>query len=619
MSRSKARKSSDTTTVNLLREEEQLAIARWSAIPWKEVEMRVFKLQKRIFTASQNGNYKVVRKLQKTLMRSRSCRLLAVRQVTQDNKGKKTAGVDGKKSLTYNQRLELVESLSLSDKSSPTRRVWIPKPGKTEKRPLGIPTIHDRALQAVVKMAMEPEWEAVFEPSSYGFRPGRSVHDAIKQIKNNLISNQKFVLDADISKCFDKINHKALLEKTGQKGKIRRLLKSWLKSGVVDAGIFSKTEEGTPQGGIISPLLANIALHGIENMLVEYATNAKGWKGSTGYPLAKRDRINTLTFIRYADDFVVIHPSKEIILECKKLIEEWLIGIGLELKPSKTRIAHTLKPELSEDGKAGFDFLGFHIQQHKAGKHKSTKTSQKKPSGLITLITPTKEAVERHQKKLGEVIKALKHTGHTKLIIKLNPIIMGWSNYYRHSDIKNVRELSRQDYQLYLKLRSWGRHRCKGSEKASYTKYWHRQIYTDRFGNSHDRIMFSEVSSKDKPIRLEKHADIPCSSKDYIMVKGNRSPYDGDWIYWSTRMGQYHDTKPSLAKALKKQKGKCPHCGLYFKLGDILETDHIKPKSKGGKNQYSNLQVLHRHCHDVKTASDGSRSPVKRVNTRGAV
>ena len=185
----------------------------WKDIPWRKLERKVFKLQKRIFKASQRGDVKAVRRLQKTLMRAWSAKCLAVRRVTQDNQGKKTAGVDGVKSLRPEQRLELVEKMKLSQKANPTRRVWIPKPGTEEKRPLGIPTMTDRALQALTKQALEPEWEARFEPNSYGFRPGRSAHDAIDAIFNCISRKAKYVLDADISKCFDKINHEALLAK----------------------------------------------------------------------------------------------------------------------------------------------------------------------------------------------------------------------------------------------------------------------------------------------------------------------------------------------------------------------------------------------------------------------
>ena len=222
----------------------------WQSINWRKLERRVFKLQKRIFKASQRGDVKAFRRLQKTLMKSWSARCLAVRRVTQDNQGKKTAGVDGVKSLTPQQRLSLISQLKLGTKAAPTRRLWIPKPGTQEKRPLGIPTIKERALQALVKLALEPEWEARFEVNSFGFRPGRSCHDAVEAIFNAIRYKAKYVLDADIAKCFDQIDHKALLDKLHTFPSVRRQIKAWLKAGVMDGKTLFPTEEGTPQGGI---------------------------------------------------------------------------------------------------------------------------------------------------------------------------------------------------------------------------------------------------------------------------------------------------------------------------------------------------------------------------------
>jgi len=227
----------------------------WDSINWQKVDKYVFKLQTRIYAASRRGEIKQVRKLQKTLMNSWSCKVLAVRRVTTENRGKKTAGVDGIKNLSPVARMKLVGQLQLTGKSRPTRRVWIPKPGKDEKRPLGIPTIHDRVLQGVVKAALEPEWEAKFEASSYGFRPGRACQDAIWTIKNAIsASKSKYVLDADIAKCFDRINHITLLHKLNYRGKVRQQIKAWLKSGVIDQKVFTAISEGTPQGGVIKKL-----------------------------------------------------------------------------------------------------------------------------------------------------------------------------------------------------------------------------------------------------------------------------------------------------------------------------------------------------------------------------
>ncbi len=270
-------------------------MVEWKQLNWRKVGKVVFKLQKRIYKASRRGDVKAIRRLQKTLMKSWSAKCLAVRRVTQDNTGKNTAGVDGVKSLSPVARFRLVNNLKLGSKVKPTRRVWIPKPGTEEKRPLGIPTMHDRALQALAKLALEPEWEARFEPNSYGFRPGRSCHDAIEAIFLSIRLKPKFVLDADISKCFDRIDHEALLKKLKTSPTIGRQVRAWLRAGVMDGKQLFPTSEGAPQGGVISPLLANIALHGMENRIKQFAETLPG----------ERDKnSSSLSLIRYADDFV---------------------------------------------------------------------------------------------------------------------------------------------------------------------------------------------------------------------------------------------------------------------------------------------------------------------------
>jgi len=262
----------------------------WNTIPWKRVQRTVFTLQKRIYRASRRGDVRAVRKLQRLLMRSRSARLLAVRRVTQENQGKKTAGVDGVKSLTPPQRLAWVDTVRRGKRAQPVRRVGIPTPETTEQRPLGIPVIADRALQALAKAALEPEWEARFEPNSYGFRPGRSCQDAIEAMFTALGHKAKYALDADIAKCFDRINHAALLTKVHTSPSLRRQLQAWLKAGVLDNGQLFPTEEGTMQGGNISPLLANIALHGLETVIIQTFPRS----GSRGF--------HAPNVIRYADD-----------------------------------------------------------------------------------------------------------------------------------------------------------------------------------------------------------------------------------------------------------------------------------------------------------------------------
>ena len=558
----------------------------WKAINWRTVERYVFKLQKRIYAASRRGNVKLVRKLQKTLMRSWSNRVLSVRRVTQDNTGKKTAGVDGVKSLSPAARFELAGQLKITVKSRPTRRVWIPKLGKDEKRPLGIPTMYDRALQAVVKAALEPEWEAVFEPNSYGFRPGRSCHDAIKQIKLCIQQKAKYVLDADLAKCFDRINHEALLQKLKIKGKVRQQIKAWLKSGVIDQGAFTATSEGTPQGGVISPLLANIALHGLENRLIEYAESLPG---------RKRDNRDNLGFIRYADDFVVIHKELAVVQRCREIISDWLKDIGLELKSEKTRVAHTLGPELSEDKEAGFDFLGHHIQQYPRGKYRSDKSSKGEVLGFDTLITPSLKASKAHQEEIGRLVRKHRSSPQAKLIKDLNPVIRGWTSYYTNSDAQTVGELKKQDNLTYLKLRRWAKRRC-GTLKKGSDKYW-----TTIGGNN---WVFATREGNANPFRLLKHSEISCSSTDYVKVKGDKSPFNGDSVYWSTRLGIHPEMPSRKTKLLKQQKGKCLACGLKFQEWDVTEIDHQVPRVLGGKDEWKNLQLLHRHCHDEKTVQD---------------
>jgi RNA-directed DNA polymerase len=556
----------------------------WKDIPWRKLEKRVFKLQKRIYQASSRGDVKATRKLQKTLLRSWAAKCIAVRRVTQDNQGKKTAGVDGVKSLSPTQRINLVKSLKLPEKAKPTRRVWIPKPGSEEKRPLGIPTIRNRALQALVKQALEPEWEARFEPNSYGFRPGRSSQDAIDAIYTAINQKPKFVLDADIAKCFDRINHESLLNKLNTFPTLRKQVKYWLKSGVMDNKELFPTSEGTPQGGVISPLLANIALHGMEERIKQYAETLN-LRDSRGCTLGKRDKRSQLNLIRYADDFVIMHEDLAVVQRCQQIISHWLNGIGLELKPSKTQITHTLN---NHEGKVGFDFLGFNLRQVKVGDYRAAKHDGR-ILGFNTLITPSKEKVKLHLSEIRRIIDINRNAPQKALIGALNPVIKGWANYY--SMVISSETFHKLGFRVYQKLRSWALYRCnRRSHKKVARKYWQT--------NETTRWLFATPEGE----VLARHSDTQI--KRHIKVQAKRSPYDGDWVYWSTRMGKHPEVDARTATLLKRQEGKCNHCGLTFKYGDMLETDHITPKQNGGNNRYNNLQLLHRHCHDTKTAND---------------
>jgi RNA-directed DNA polymerase len=562
----------------------------WKNIPWRKLERVVFKLQKRIYKASNRGEVKQVRRLQKLLMKSRAAKALAVRRVTQDNRGKKTAGVDGVKTLTPKQRLDLVTKLNLSIKVKPTRRVWIPKPGTEEKRPLGIPTMQDRALQALVKLALEPEWEARFEANSYGFRPGRSCHDAIGAIFTSIKHKPKYVLDADISKCFDRINHDALLTKLNTYPTLRRLIRAWLKAGVMDGKDLFPTLEGTPQGGVISPLLANVALHGLEELVMGLAPNFD-MRRPDNTQLSVRDKLKSISLICYADDFVILHQDLEVIMHCRTEVEKWLQGMGLELKPSKTRIAHILNQ--LEDEKPGFNFLGFNIRQFPVGKYNSG-SNRTGILGFKTIITPSKDSQKRHYRKLAEVIDKARGISQATLIKRLNPIIRGWCQYF--STVVSQKVYERLWHLTVWKLLKWGRHRHRNKNRA-----WIRFRYFKTLGGNTWEFLTREG---DNPLKLTQHSEIEI--KRYVKVKGTASPYDGNWTYWSTRMGIHPETPTKVAKLLKQQKGQCSHCGYYFKDEDVMEIDHKLPKSQGGKDALNNFQLLHRHCHDTKTAGDGS-------------
>ncbi|NEQ83382.1 MAG: group II intron reverse transcriptase/maturase [Moorea sp. SIO2I5] len=549
--------------------------SEWNTVNWRKLEMVVFKLQKRIYQASQRDDVYVVRRLQKTLMKSWSAKMLAVRKVTQQNKGKKTAGIDGKKALTSKRRLTLVANLKMYKKPQPTRRVWIDKPGRKEKRPLGIPTIYDRALQALTKQALEPEWEARFEPNSYGFRPGRSCHDAIEAIFKYVVKIPKWVLDADISKCFDKINHDALLSKLNTYPSMRRLIKKWLKAGVIDEGTFSPTDEGTPQGGIISPLLANIALHGMEERIKEYAETLPAKYGA-----GKKNRRLAIGLVRYADDFVIMHKSKEVVEECQRIINTWLKDIGLELKPSKTKLVHSSE---------GFDFLGFNIGQYPVVKNQSKQ-------GFKTLIKPSKKKVKEHWEQLSSEIERHKAAPQEALIRQLKPIIRGWCNYNR--SVVSAEIFKGLDYALWNKLQRWGYRRHPNKSKTWVNKkYWGTKAEKPKKPWDAPKID-NWVFMTNEENYLPKHAKTKIVR--HTKVENTRSPFDGDLTYWSNRMQNHPEMTSQKGKLLKRQEGKCNHCGLTFREGDLMEKHHIIPRTQGGNDQLKNLELLHLHCHDEK-------------------
>ena len=323
---------------------------------------------------------------------------------------------------------------------------------------------------------------------------------------------------------------------------------------------------------MLSPLLANVALHGLEETAKSYLP---------------KGRQKELTLIRYADDFVVIHEDLAVIQAVQERVSTWLKGMGLELKPSKTQITHTL---ISIEEKVGFDFLGFNVRQHPVSKYRSGSfcgRGTRKILGFKTIITPSKQKVKGYVRNLGEKIDRLQAATATKLIELLNPVIRGWSSYY--STVVSRHTFQKLDHFLTYQLLAWAKRRHPNKNMGwKVRKYWLQEpgkawVFTDHQGRT-----------------LLQHTDKPI--KRHIKVQGGRSPYDGDWSYWATRTGTHPELPKQVAKLLQRQKGKCLWCGLYFKFGDLWEQDHIDSNRKN--NRWSNFQLLHRHCHDTKTAKD---------------
>lgn len=503
----------------------------WQSIDWNKVEGDVRRLRQRIFTASREGDLKKVRNLQKLMLRSRTNALAAVRRVAEINEGRKTPGVDGRTALMAGSKAELArwtQSCARTWKPKAVRRVYIPK-SNGKQRPLGIPVIRDRAMQALVLNALEPEWEARFEPRSYGFRPGRGCHDAIEaifRVARGHLSKRGWVLDADLAAAFDRIDHQRLIASLGT-FPARGMVRAWLKAGVIENGRFAPTAEGTPQGGVISPLLLNVALHGMEEAAgVRYRTDGvHAGKTASGSPV----------LIRYADDFVALCHSADQAREVKARLSDWLAPRGLAFNEQKTRVVH-----LDE----GFDFLGYNIRRYKESK---------------LLIKPSPAAVARFRMRLRTELRMLRGSNALEVIKKLNPILRGWATYYRNGVSKRV--FSKIDDYLWWALFRWA-----ARMHPNKSKKWVSARYFGAFNSARQaQWSFGDRISGRYLIKL---AWTPIVR--HVMVNGNASPDDPDLAeYWAQRRRKY---KPPLSEGriamMRRQHGKCPLCGEYLLYAD---------------------------------------------------
>ena len=512
----------------------------WDRVDWGQAEEHVRRLRRRIFAASQAGDLARVRNLQKLMLRSRSNALVSVRRVTEINAGRRTAGVDGKVVLLAQEKAELadwVQRRAAAWSPRPVRRVYVTK-SNGRRRPLGIPVIADRALQALAAAALEPEWEARFEPRSCGFRPGRGCHDAIVAIHTTASrkdARRLWALDADLEAAFDRLSHDHILASLGT-FPARGLVRRWLQAGVIEDGRFAPTGEGTPQGGVISPCLMNVALHGMEE-----TAGVRYWEGGT-----LRAVPGSPVLVRYADDVLALCHTREQAEHVKQRLARWLEPRGLAFNEAKTRITHLDQ---------GVDFLGFEIRRYR-GK---------------LLTKPSKEALRRIRKRLSLEVTALRGANADAVIARLNPIITGWAGYYRIGVSK--RAFGALDAHLWRLVYKWAKFSHPNKPKR-----WIIARYFGMFNPARqDKWVFG---SRETGFYLRKFAWTTIVR--HRMVAGRASPDDPALTgYWDQRRRRTRlPVDPATWYLLRRQRGRCPFC-----RGLLLHTDH-PPQDPGEWEQW---------------------------------